>query len=285
MNIINKLNRKFGKFAIPNLMFYIIIMYITGYVITIINPYFYNTYLALDVSKILRGQVWRLVTFIIQPTGSLSIWTVFELYLYYMIGSSLERAWGAFRFNLYYFSGMLFNIIAIFIIYFITGRSFNIGLFYINRSLFLAFAALYPNIQFLLFFIIPVKVKYLGILYGGILVYDMIASLMQGLYVSSIAILISIGNFLIFFLSTRNYKKLSPKEYARKRNFKNQVNRNKPGTVTNFPGRKEISRHKCAICGKTELDDDTLEFRFCSKCDGDYEYCTEHLFTHEHVKK
>lgn len=285
MNIINKLNRKYGKFAIPNLMFYIIIMYITGYIISFINPYFYNMYLSLDVSKILQGQVWRIITFIIRPTGQLSLWTIFELYLYYMIGSSLERAWGSFRFNLYYFSGMLFNVIAIFIIYFVTGRSADIGLFYINRSLFLAFAALYPNIQFLIFFIIPVKVKYLGILYGGILVFDMISSLMQGFYVNTIAILISIGNFLIFFLSTRNYKKFSPKEYARKKSYKREVNRNRTGTVTNFPGKKEISRHKCAVCGKTELDDESLEFRFCSKCEGDYEYCTDHLFTHEHVKK
>lgn len=285
MNFINKLNRKFGKYAIPNLMFYIIIMYIAGIIINIINPEFYRTYLSLDVEKILHGQIWRIVTFLIRP-GAISIWTVFELYLYYMIGNSLERAWGTFRFNLYYFSGLLLNILAIFIVYFITGENLDAGLTYINLSLFLVFAVLFPNIQFLIFFIIPVKVKYLGILYVAIMGYSIITFLMAGNILVPIAILISLGNFLIFFFSTRNYKKISPREINRRHTFKKQVRQAREGNnVTQFTGKKVITRHKCAVCGKTELDDENLEFRFCSKCDGNYEYCMDHLFTHEHVKK
>lgn len=285
MNFINKLERKFGRHAIHNLMFYIIIMYAAGAIIHLINPYFYFMYLSLDVKAVLNGQIWRLFTFIMRPPSAPSIWLLLELYLYYSIGSALERQWGAFRFNLYYFTGIILNIVAIFLMYFIAGIRMDTGLTYINRSLFLAFAALYPNIQFLLMFIIPVKVKWLGILYSAYIVYEMFIYLLAGQYSIAIAIAISIGNFLIFFFSTRNYKRYSPSEYNRKKKFKQAVNSGRRGTVTPFPGKNTITRHKCVICGRTELDDDNLEFRFCSKCDGDYEYCTDHIFTHEHVKK
>lgn len=285
MNFINKLERKFGRHAIHNLMFYIIIMYAAGAIISIINPYFYLMYLSLDVEAVLHGQIWRLFTFIIRPPNAVSIWLLLELYVYYSIGNALERQWGAFRFNLYYFTGILLNIIAIFLMYFIADVRMDFGLIFINRSLFLAFAALYPNVQFLIMFIIPVKVKWLGYIYGAYIVYDMYIALSAGQYSLAVAIAISIGNFLIFFFSTRNYKRYSPSEYNRKRKFKQAVNSGRRGTVTPFPGKNTITRHKCAICGRTELDDDNLEFRFCSKCDGDYEYCTDHIFTHEHVKK
>lgn len=287
MNFINKLNRKFGKYAIPNLMYYIIIMYITGIIINVINSSFYWQYLSLDIGKVLHGQIWRLVTFIIYLPGQLSLWTVFELYLYYMIGVSLERAWGTFRFNLYYLSGMLLNIIAAFIVYFAFHQNIGSGgMFYINRSLFLAFAAMFPNIQFLIFFIIPVKVKYLGILYGAYIVFDVVVALLNRNILSAIVILISVGNFLIFFFATRNVKRFTPGEIRRKRTFKKQIREGRRGdNITQFPGKKTITRHKCAICGRTELDDEDLEFRFCSKCDGEYEYCMDHLFTHEHVHK
>lgn len=284
MKFINKLERKFGKYAIHNLIFYIIILYAAGFLINMINPSFYNQFLMLDVEKVFRGQVWRLVTFMIQPPNSGNpFFLFFELYLYYMIGKSLENAWGAFRFNLYYFSGILFNILAILILYMATGFSFPLGLIYINRSMFFAFASLFPNMQFLLFFILPVKVKYLAYLYGGVFLLDVIQSFMSHNYHVGIAILISIGNFLIYFFNSRNYKRFSPHEIKRKKNYRKQVRGS--GNVVEFNGRKKIARHKCAVCGRTELDDDDLEFRFCSKCDGNYEYCMDHLFTHEHVNK
>ncbi|MDF2950792.1 MAG: hypothetical protein K0S18_375 [Anaerocolumna sp.] len=288
MNFINKLERKFGKYAIHNLMLYIIIIYGAGYLISEVNPYFYYNYLMLDFEKVLQGQVWRLFTYIMYYPSNGILFLAIEFYLYYMIGSSLENSWGAFRFNLYYLSGIIFNIIAIVLMYIITGNTgenFNFGLIYINRSMFLAFAALYPNIQFLLFFIIPVKVKYLGYLYGGYIVYDIFMSFIYKDYFRGIAIIVALGNFLIYFLSTRNYRSVSPSEYKRKTTYKRQIrNAENTGNVVDFKGKKIITRHKCAVCGRTELDDDNLEFRFCSKCNGNYEYCMDHLFTHEHVK-
>jgi hypothetical protein len=288
MNLINKLERRFGRYAIHNLMFYIIIIYGAGFLIAQVSPFFYYDYLMLDFDKVLQGQIWRLITYIMYYPSSGILFIAIELYLYYMIGSSLENNWGAFRFNLYYLSGIIFNIVAIGLMYFITGspsENFNFGLIYINRSMFLAFAALYPNIQFLLFFIIPVKVKYLGYLYGAYIVYDIIMSFLDKDYFRGIAIIVALGNFLIYFLSTRNYHSISPSEYKRKSTYKRQVrNAAGSGNVVEFHGRKAITRHKCAVCGRTELDDDNLEFRFCSKCNGNYEYCMDHLFTHEHIK-
>jgi len=267
-------------------MRYIIILYAFGYLIQIMNPLIYYQFLMLDVAKVLQGQIWRLVTFIILPPSNNLLFLAIALYMYYAIGTALENAWGAFRFNLYYFSGILFNILAIFIIYFITGISYPMGISYINDSLFLAFAALYPNIQFLLFYIIPIKAKYLGILYGAFTLYSVFTNFIVGNYYISIAIVVSMLNFLLFFFSTRNYRKISPNEYRRKTEFKrNMRSAAKTGNVVEFRGKKTITRHKCAICGRTELDDENLEFRFCSKCEGNYEYCMDHLFTHEHVKK
>lgn len=102
-NWLSKLERKFGRYAIPNLMYYIIILYAAGFVLNILNPEFYYRYLSLNAQAILNGQVWRIVTFIIQPPSSSLVFIVFALYLYYMIGQQLENAWGAFRFNLYFF--------------------------------------------------------------------------------------------------------------------------------------------------------------------------------------
>jgi len=202
-----------------------------------------------------------------------------------MIGNALENAWGAFRFNMYYLSGILFNVLAVIIIYIFTGYSVDLGLTYINRSMFFAFAALYPNIEFLLFFVIPIKVKYLALIYGAYILYDIYYEISRGYYFVGIAIAVALGNFLIYFLSTRNYRRISPGEIKRRTSFKRQVKSARGSNIVEFRGRKTITRHKCAICGRTELDDENLEFRFCSKCDGNYEYCSDHLYTHQHVKK
>ncbi|MCI8584921.1 MAG: hypothetical protein HFI92_03305, partial [Lachnospiraceae bacterium] len=156
------MERRFGKYAIPNLMYYIIILYALGFVVQVVSPELYSSYLALDAAAILRGEVWRIFTFIIQPPTGSFIFIFFSLYLYYMIGKMLEYQWGAFKFNLYFFSGLLLHVIVCLLIYLVTGYNLSYGTMYLNMSLFFAFAALFPDVQFLLFFIIPIKCKYLG---------------------------------------------------------------------------------------------------------------------------
>jgi len=289
---INKLERKYGRYAIHNLMRYILGLYVIGFVIERTNPLIYYNYLSFDIKKILSGQVWRLFTFLVQSpehTGSV-LFLLISLYFYYMIGNSLENAWGAFRFNLYFLSGILFNVLGAIVVYIITRVGFNYGvsipvtLEYINQSMLLAFAVTYPEVQILLMYIIPIKMKYLGMIYGAVIAYEVFQYLVALKYLNVLVILFALANFIIFFLSTRNYKRISPSEIRRKKNYRRQTRQSTYGNVTQFKGKNVVTRHKCAVCGRTELDDDNLEFRFCSKCNGNFEYCSDCLYTHEHVK-
>ena len=289
MNWIQKLERKFGRYAIHNLMYYIIILYGVGFVISLVKPEVYYQYLAMDAGAVMHGQIWRVVTFLMQPPSSSPIFMVFALYLYYMIGQHLEATWGAFRFNLYFFTGVLFHVIAAFIAYFVTGISFPIGTAYLNLSLFFAFAAMYPDMEFLFFFVLPIKVKWLAIIDGVLFGYTIVQAFLpaystgiMGLITKSDAIAagVSILNFVIFYLSSRSFKAHSPKQMHRRRQFQKDIRNANANSAAHASGAK----HRCAVCGRTELDDPNLEFRYCSKCNGAYEYCQDHLFTHEHIK-
>ncbi len=283
MNWIDKLERKFGRFGIQNLTMYIIICYVVGYFLAYLNPNLLSM-LSLEPALILRGQIWRIITWVIYPPSMSNIlWFIIAIvFFYYPIGTSLEHTWGSFRYTLYIFLGILFSVIGAFILYFITG-AYGIGslfnTYYISLSVFLAYALSYPDMQILLWFVIPIKMKWMAILYGVIVFYDMITYIRAGYWVMIIPIVASLLNFVLFFFSTRNMHRYNPKEVHRRREFKKAVAQSRVNPATGG-----ITKHKCAICGRTEQDDPNLEFRFCSKCNGNYEYCQDHLFTHEHVK-
>lgn len=283
MNWIDKLERKFGRFGIQNLTMYIIICYVVGYFLAYLNPNMLGM-LSLEPALILRGQIWRIITWVIYPPSMSNIlWFIVAIvFFYYPIGTSLERTWGSFRYTLYILLGILFSVIGAFILYFITG-AYGIGslfnTYYISLSVFLAYALSYPDMQILLWFVIPIKMKWMAILYGVIVLYDMITYIRAGYWVMIIPIVASLLNFVLFFFSTRNMHRYNPKEVHRRREFKKAVAQSRVNPATGG-----ITKHKCAICGRTEQDDPNLEFRFCSKCNGNYEYCQDHLFTHEHVK-
>ena len=293
MNLLDKLERKFGRYAIHNLMYYIIILYALGYVIVTFVPQFYVQYLSLDPTMILRGQIWRIITFIIYPPNTGLFYFLISMYLYYSIGRILEAQWGAFRFNLYFFTGVLLHVVAAFISCYVFGANIGpaFGTYYLNYSLFFAFAATYPDMQFLLFFIIPIKAKWLGIINGiyfgvtivagflaNYLPYSVLIGLMNAGIIAhpaySAMALVSLANFLIFFFGMRSMRRYNPKELYRRTVYTKSVKQ----------GQKSAATHRCAVCGRTEKDGDDLVFRFCSKCNGNYEYCQDHLFTHEHVK-
>lgn len=287
MKWLDRMERKYRKYAIPNLMYYIIILYALGFVVEVAAPNLYVQYLALDAAAILRGEVWRIFTFIIQPPTGSFIFIFFSLYLYYMIGKMLEYQWGAFKFNLYFFSGLILHVLACIAIYLVTGYNLSYGTMYLNMSLFFAFAALFPDVQFLLFFIIPIKCKYLGYANGLYFIITIVAGFVVplrsptwlslarfgivALPANSVAALVSFLNFIIFFLAMRR-NQFSPKEIKRRRSYEKKVR----------VAAAKSTQHKCVICGRTEKDGENLEFRFCSKCAGNLEYCQDHLFTHEH---
>ena len=152
MNWLNKMERKFGRYAIPNLMNYIIALYVTGFVLNMSNPAFYDRFLSLDASAVLRGQIWRVLTFIIQPPSNSIIWVFFALMLYHFIGNQLEMTWGTFRFNVYFFSGVIFHVIAAIITYVLTGIVLPMGTGYLNLSLFLRHYTRISSFIFTLFF-------------------------------------------------------------------------------------------------------------------------------------
>ena len=285
----SKFEKKFGKYAIPNLTLILIMCYVVGYIIQLMGAAGGTNllgFLTLDPYRILHGQIWRLVTWVIVPPDSLDIFTIIMLFFYYSLGSTLERTWGTYRYNVYIFSGILFTVIGSFlcmgVVYLMHGilptesasayfyiRSYAFSTYYINLSIFLAFAAPYPDMQVLLMFVIPVKVKWMGILDAVLMLYYVIV----GDVFTRFAIIASLLNFVLYFYRLHK-SRISPKQMHRRAQFERKTNE----------GRAKVARHKCTICGRTEEDDPSLEFRFCSKCNGNYEYCQYHLFTHEHVK-
>lgn len=284
MNWLNKLERKFGRFAIPNLIVWLIGAYIIGFVIELVNPAILD-YLELSPYHILHGQVWRLVTWIFKSTDTSLFFLLIMALFYFQLGTALERNWGTFRFNVYIIGGMLSTVVGAFILYgimylinggntvgmLLIGSEFSTN--YINMSIFLAFAVTYPEMQILLMYIIPIKMKWMAVIYGIMIAVNFIQSGWAG----RIAIAMSLLNFIIFFLSTRNFKRYAPHEVHRRQKFKREMRQ-----PSGYAGG---ARHKCAVCGRTELDDPSLEFRFCSKCEGNYEYCQDHLFTHQHMRR
>lgn len=311
-----KMERKYGKYAIRNLPLYITIVYTFGFFLSQLPlPISVSHLLSLNFHAIFQGQVWRLFTWILIPEEMNIFFVLISLYFYYSIGRTLERAWGSFMFNVYFFSGLILTVLGALILFgfleifgqewlsateqyciyelesgiecpALYGGSYihsiialSFGIYYINMSIFLAFAMTYPDMQVYVFFILPIKVKVLGIIYVVIMAFSIVTSFWGGDFYIGMINLVSIGmslmNTFIFFLifKTRLGRK-SPKQMKRQHEYKVKVK-----------AASNVTRHKCAICGRTEQHDPNLAFRYCSKCEGNYEYCSDHLFTHEHVKR
>lgn len=300
--------KKFGKYALPNLTVILIGFYAIGYVMTWVNASFLD-FLTLDVYKIvMHGQIWRIVSWVLVPPDDLGIFTLIMLYFYYNIGTVMERTLGTYKYNVYIFRGLFLTILAAFLCfalcYFfpnamltVLGASWKqafalqgewpaeqkmiflaelfsrlgvlFSTYYINISIFLAFAIIYPEMQVLLMFMIPVKVKWMGILDLIVLVYEFFT----GNVITMFAVGAALLNIAIFYATYRHLGYLRPSQIKRRAEFQHKVRKATSAT-----------RHKCTICGQTEQDHPDLEFRFCSKCNGNYEYCSEHLYTHTHVK-
>ena len=292
MNFIDRLEKRYPNFGVSNLMIYVIAISGLGMLISMVNPYIYYQYLSLDFYQIFHhGQVWRLITFLLCPSAGGSgssglFWFVIMAWVYYSIGSNLERIWGRFRFTLFYLSGIVMTLVVTLAAYLIMGIVYpaqevgiwlgmQVTLEYVTESLFLAFALVFPDVQFLLFFIIPVKAKWLSIFYFALDAYQIIQGIMMKSYYPVALIVVSLINIFIFFFFAKGRPGMAAhaRQTKRKAEFKQKMHES----------REKGPIHRCAICGRTELDAPELDFRYCSKCDGRYEYCSEHLFTHEHV--
>ena len=319
MSFFDKLEKKLGRFAIPHLMYYLIALNAFGVILNLMRPELFEQYLSLNAEAILHGQVWRIITFIIQPPSSSSLfWSVLMLYIYYLIGSQLERVMGTFKFNSYIFLGIILHVVAALVAYAITGVSYPIGTSYLYLSFFFIYAMAFPNAQFLLFFLLPIRGKWIAILDAFYFVWAILQAFLPqyggagGYYTlyyraAGIAAFVSMLNALIYYLSLKDDFKMTAARYKRRqqeqlkalaeqiRKRENAQNQAGPygsqvptaSQAHGYPAPTDpqpVARHRCAVCGRTELDDPNLEFRYCSKCNGNYEYCSDHLFNHEHKK-
>ena len=309
MNFLRKLERRFGKYAIQGLTKYIIATYIAGYILYFMSVYAKTgvlSWLYLSPALFLRGQVWRLVSWILIPPGAPGIFTIIMLFVYYQLGSLLERTWGDFLYNVYIFTGLIMTVIGAFVLYFATGTDYGsmFSTYYVSLSIFLGFAMTFPEQRMLFMFFIPMKIKWLAVVDIAYLAYTVWQYSKVGMALPVIVMIVSsLAGTILFFLLTRRFDRFNPKEVKRKRDFRramDQAYSNNPyagqgaanrqngrpgaGTYNGQNMRGNVSRHRCAVCGRTELTNPDLEFRFCSKCNGNYEYCQEHLFTHQHVQ-
>ena len=229
-------------------------------------------YLTLYPQMILQGQIWRLVTFIFVPASS-GFLTLIFLYFYYFIGTTMEREWGQAKFSLYFLCGMLATIIFAFVVWFSGGKTLNPYSVaeYIYLSMFFTFATYYPDVQVLLFFFIPIRMKYLALIDAA---YFLLAVIQNPFPVNLLPI-VAVLNYLIFFGGT--LVRLIPGRPA-----PGTVNFRKESKKIRQEQRENLYRHKCAVCGRTDTDYPGLEFRYCSRCAGYHCFCEDHINNHIH---
>ncbi len=298
------LERRFGRYAVRDLSLKLVILYVVGYVLEMAAPSVF-TWLTLDPWAVIHGQVWRLVSWLLIPPMTDNVFFVLiMLFFYYSIGTSLERVWGRWKYNVFIFRGILLTIVSAFVWMGVTflllggagmaaygtgvagymrAYSGAFSTYYINMSIFLAYALTFPEAQVLLMFIIPVKVKYLGVLDAAFLIYEMIRYAGPSRFVIAASLL----NVVILWLYSGGWMRVSPQQIHRRNSFRRAVDRGAASVGSggrSYTGGDAIPMHKCAVCGRTSLLFPDLEFRYCSRCEGGVEYCSDHLFTHVHIR-
>jgi hypothetical protein len=261
LKLLDRLDRRFGRYAIPNLTLFLI-----GGQATVLALTWFGQ-LSIDVillvpSKVLAGQFWRLFTFLLVPSVSDPIWALFAWYLFYLMGTALENYWSAFKYNVYLLIAYLATVGTSFLTPDLPATNL-----YLYSSVFLAFAFLHPNFELYLFFLLPVKVKWLALLtwigYG--------ASLLTGGMSTRLLILGAVGNFLLFF-GADLVRRARSTQWRMEMRAREAAARSKP-------------THTCLVCGKNSTTHPDLDFRYCDECEGQCGYCPEHIRDHEHVKR
>lgn len=267
------------RFGIPRLMLYIVIgnvlVWLFGMMDTTGTLY---DLLYFDPAMFCKGQVWRIVTFMLVPEAANPLVLLIAMYFYYFIGTSLEREWGTGKFTIYYFSGMLLTVLYSLVFYWITKNRILVSASYVNLSMFLAFATLWPEQKVLLFYIIPVKMKYLAWLDAALFAYSVVQYIIIGRIGFALVPIVAMAGYLLFF-GEWLLSFISPKRA-----------RQKAKTIQFKQAAKKVQREqqaqgytrKCAVCGRTDADHPDLEFRYCSRCAGYHCFCADHIGSHIH---
>jgi hypothetical protein len=274
---------KHPHFGINNLMLYIIGANALVYLLMLMDRSgAIFLFLMFDAHAIfLGGQLWRLVTFVFIPSAANLLWLAIELYFYYFVSNTLQTTWGKGRFTIYYLVGVLVHIIYGTIVGFLGYGILNITLngLFLNLSMLLAFATLYPDTRVLLFFVIPIKVKWIGIANFAYFVYVVLRSIIAGLpnllpFAALINYLIFCGGWIPGFLGIKS-----------KTQRANTINYKTAAKKYHRQQAKQAYTRKCEVCGRTDADSPGLEFRFCSKCGGYHCFCMDHINSHVHFKE
>lgn len=301
------LRRNFERFCyrhrnkgISNLMLYITIGSAIVYLLSMVttNNVLY-TWLCFDKAAILRGQVWRLLSYVFTYSpGNNPFLILIGLYFFYHLSSHMESVMGTFKFNLFYFSGVL--LMDVFAMIFcptsgiiIVGNKYYLaaGLYaemalYLHLSITLMFSVTNPDAQFLVFFIIPVKAWFIAMIdlvLISISIYQLSAFFPHNLFP-----LVGLLNFLLFagkdvvnlFPFLRGIRRRSP---AQKQKATGSVPF--PGQKSDAPQKSASYTHRCVICGRTDTSNPELEFRYCSRCKGYFCYCQDHINSHTHIEE
>ena len=293
-----KLKSKINRFfynnqnkGVRNLMLYIAIGNALVYLVCLLlrdDPRLYDA-LVFNRAAILHGQVWRLFTYPLVYMASMGttgiIWGAIGMFFFYWCGTVLEQYWGTLRFNAYYLAGILLTDIAALILGAVADS------YYVNLSLFLAVATLLPDQQIRIWFVIPVKMKWLAwidlglTLIGVVLgIVAMIAGFSEGeVYLDWLLPLVPVGVWLLFFgKQTANVLPDVLRYHPKHKSWKRAV---KQGRIYEVPNKQGQARFRCTVCGRTELTDPGLEFRYCSKCAGYRCYCEDHIHDHVHISE
>ncbi len=271
--------------GIPNLMLYITLGSALVYVLSMFDRSSTLYYaLCFDRAKILQGQLWRLFTFAFTYDAGHILLTAIGLFCYYSLGRAMENAWGTLKFNLFYISGIvLMDVYAM-----LFGGWADIS--YLNMSLFLGFATMYPDARFLLLYIIPVKAWIFALIDLALTVYSVINLTAAGLFPYSLFPLVAIANYFLFF--GKDVANIIPLSWRFKLGSLFRKKKNRPvqkpiefRTVPVSPVKERVNyTHRCTVCGRTDVSDPELEFRYCSRCQGYHCYCQEHIENHTHIQ-
>ena len=262
MALLNRLERLFGRLAIPHISLYLVFGQVLFWGMAFLG-FFDLERIALLPQAVRGGEVWRLFTFLFLPPNAHPVFIAFAWYMFWMMGGALEDYWGVFRYNLFLFTGWALTV-AVALLF---PANYATNLF-LAGSVFLAFAFLNPDFEILLFFILPVKIKWLALIQWVLYGYALIA----GPWPVRFAVLASISNFLVFF---------SNEIIQRMKTGRRQMEYKARQAAARDNEREP--RHRCRVCGKTDLSHPQMDFRYCSKCAGEECYCTEHIRNHEHT--
>lgn len=257
--LLDRLARRLAWLAIPNLTLLLLASQIACYVLFLARPETLGQ-LALVPQQVMKGEVWRVLTFLAIPPAINPLCLFFAWYLFFLTGSALEGSWGAFRYNVFLLIGWLATLGAAFA--FPDELATNA---FLAGSVFLAFAQLYPRFELYIFFIIPVQVRFLALFawigYG--------LTVLSGTWPQRLLVLAAVLNFLLFFTDDILFRIWAS---HRRMEWQRRQLAARPSTI-----------HRCTVCGLTEQQNPKMDFRYCSKCAGSHEYCQDHLRNHEHV--